>query len=234
MGLFDLSVYISAQQTQWIKRVLYAGCDNWREDLYNMTYGNPVILHPELVNKTEHPIISNIAESFVSFKKKFFFENENYKKSPIFYNPVIKRSRIENGILDRNFFVQNPPLNLKNIVKYQYRDIFENGPKLLETINNQYDLGLNLNNYLRLSGACSNFKSSLKNNRQSDGTCLDIRDFFRTFKKGSRGIRRIFSYTPPSDPKKLRNVITFCNITGTDLGNLDPNLIKNQLALWTD
>jgi hypothetical protein len=100
LGLINLQDFICAQQVQWVKRILLAGCDNWREDVYNLTMGNPLLLDPKLVNKQSNPIIYNIAVSFENFKKKFFLLKDNYKKMPIMYNPILFRSRDEKTVLD--------------------------------------------------------------------------------------------------------------------------------------
>jgi hypothetical protein len=50
LGLIDVSSFIKAQHVLWIKRSIGNASDNWREDIYNLSYGNPLILHPSLVN----------------------------------------------------------------------------------------------------------------------------------------------------------------------------------------
>jgi hypothetical protein len=117
--------------------------------------GNPLLLGPKLVNKQSNPIIYNIAVSFENFKKKFFLLNDNYKKMPIMYNPILFRSRDEKIVLDPGFFRQPIPPDPVKLAKITFRDIFSNAPALLETINDDQglNLGLNLNTYLRLTGS---------------------------------------------------------------------------------
>jgi hypothetical protein len=135
LGLIDLRSFLCAQQVQWIKRIFFAACDTWREEVFNLTYGNPLVLDPSLVNKSCNPIIYNIATSFQIFKKNYFLMNDNYKKAPIFLNPIFVRGRGDKRLLDNNFFSQQPPLNNQVLAGLLYKDVFDNAPLLLETIN---------------------------------------------------------------------------------------------------
>jgi hypothetical protein len=135
LGLIDLRSFLCAQQVQWIKRIFFAACDTWREEVFNLTYGNPLVLDPSLVNKSCNPIIYNIATSFQIFKKNYFLMNDNYKKAPIFLNPIFVRGRGDKRLLDNNFFSQQPPLNNQVLAGLLFKDVFDNAPLLLETIN---------------------------------------------------------------------------------------------------
>jgi hypothetical protein len=232
LGLINLNAYICSQQTQWIKRVLFAACDTWREQIFNITYGNPLILTPLLFNREEHPILYNIAKSFVEFKIKFWALDDNYKKAPIFYNPVLHRGRGDTGLLDRQFFTQNPPLDLSILAKCKFNAIFRQQPVPIDTINLNLNMGLNINTYLRLTGSLSNFFRSLKQNRPTNGTSLDLLDFFKSYKKGSKGIRKIIMATRTQDVSKLRCIVSFGNINGITIADIGDTLLKRQIGLW--
>jgi hypothetical protein len=233
LGLFDLSSFICAQQTQWVKRALEAACDTWREDLYNLCYGNPVILNPKLLNRDENPILYNISQSFLKFKEKFLVDNDNYKKANLLFNPIMTRDRRDKRPLDPAFFMQNPPVDLKLLAKCSFRDFFGPNPVLLETINGTLNLGLNLNTYLRVTGACSNHVRSLKRDRVTNGTSLSIEDYFGTFKKGSKGIRKYLMGKKTVDQKKLKQVKTFFQLCDIDLHHIACKTITTQLGLWS-
>jgi hypothetical protein len=80
LGLIEVSTFIKAQQTVWIKRVLNSSGDNWREDVWNLTYGDPPILSPAIIDIIINPIIHGIAKSFIDFKRCYYQLNDNYKK----------------------------------------------------------------------------------------------------------------------------------------------------------
>jgi hypothetical protein len=88
---------------------------------------------------------------------------------------------------------------------------------MLEEINLNSNLNINLNTYLRLSGACSGFIRHRKIATGSNDTCLDLRDFFRTFKKGSRSVRTIIVNRKNTVIGDLQSVKTFLRITGLNV-----------------
>jgi hypothetical protein len=229
LGLFDLKSYICAQQTQWVKRVLFAACDTWQEEIYNITYGNPLLLNPVIVNRAHNPIIYNIAVSFEVFKTKYWSLNDNFKKAPILFNPLLTRGRGDKRLLDHNFFNQNPPVQLDRLAKCKFNYVFSNTPLMLETINHNLNLGLNLVTYMRLTSAASNHFRTVKRVGENNGTSLDLTDFFASFKKGSRVLRNILVKTQPFDIKSHKSFKTFCNITNAWVSQLS----TNQNNLWS-
>jgi hypothetical protein len=203
--------------------------------LFNLTYGNPLVLNPSLVDKNVNPIIYNIAVSFVKFGKEFFSSDDNYKKSPVLFNPLIQRARNDKGLLDVNFFRQNPQIDLEKLAKIRFRDIFSSRPLQLEVINANPELNLNLNLvvYLRLMGACSYFFNNLKQTRVSDGSSLCLRDYFRSVKKGSKGIRKICNKSRKKlEIKKVPSVKTYLRITNID--DADCSNLKLLYGIWSN
>jgi hypothetical protein len=182
LGLINISSFIQAQQVLWIKRILYSACDNWREDIFNFTFGNPLILDPSLFNVGEHPILSMIAKSFVNFKREFFKENLNFRKSNLLLNPVLVRGQNDTRSLDRAFFAQVPLIEMEQLAKIKFNDFYKDGPISLANINQNLTFGVNLNllTYMRLSEACrfSVGKLSKTNNGTNNGTCIGLSDFF--------------------------------------------------------
>jgi hypothetical protein len=183
LGLIDISAFINSQQVLWIKRLLAEASDNWREDVWNIIYGNPLILHPNLVNKEMHPIIFSIAESFVVFKKTFFELNDNYKKMPIVFNPLLNPTPGDVRPFDLSLFRQIPEIRPEIIARVKFNDIHGGVALNLNTINANPDLNLNLTflSYLRISGACRNFVANLKNSRDTNNTSIEMGDFFTKF-----------------------------------------------------
>jgi hypothetical protein len=104
LGLIDLESFIKAQQVLWIKRVINSATDNWREDIWDITYGNPLVLHPAIVNRDSHPIIFQISKNFDEFKKIYYSLNDNYKKMPLFWNPLMHGNVNDRRPMDLAFF----------------------------------------------------------------------------------------------------------------------------------
>jgi hypothetical protein len=235
LGLIELDSFICSQQSLWVKRALDACCDNWREDLFNLTYGNPVILHPDLIDRTTNPIIFNISVSYLAFKSKFLQLNDNYKKSNLLYNPILHRNRVDKQLLDINFFRQNPPINLDLLSKIMVRDIAPNGiPVPVQNLNDAegLNIGINLITYMRTVGACTNLIQTRNRVRFGDNTCISIKDFFKSFKKGSAGIRKIiFASNNRKSITDLQPVKTFFRIT--EIPVCEPPQLKTLYSLWS-
>jgi hypothetical protein len=234
VGLIRLDSFLSAQQTLWVKRALDACCDSWREDLYNLTFGNPEILHPGLVNRNHNPILYNVAMSYSDFKTRFTILNDNYRKCSILYNPLITRARQVNTILDLNFFNQNPPLDPDKLSSIRLRDVItNNGPVPVHVLNSEegLNLPLNMNTYMRLVGACLNFARYKKQFNQNNGSSMTIKDYFKTFKKGSAGIRRIIDQKNTGKPiEESVSAKTFMRIT--EIPVWEPAQLSLVYGLW--
>jgi hypothetical protein len=155
MGLINLNDFIISLQSSWIKRVYQHGADNWRFDLLQKTYGNPFLLNSTLVSKNDHPIISNIAESYEKFCKIYYDTGMNYKKSYILSNPLFVRRRRDNGLLCRQFFGRNTSNNIIEIIaNLKLEDFVErNAIKTLDQLNMDTRLNFTLVEYMRLSEA---------------------------------------------------------------------------------
>ena len=71
LGLFSLDVFLGSQACTWAKRAQNLD-DNWKLRLYRGSYGNTLNLRCTNFNKSEEPILYNIAynmERFQNFQK---------------------------------------------------------------------------------------------------------------------------------------------------------------------
>jgi hypothetical protein len=91
LGLFNVEEFLMSQQCCWVFRAKNSCRDNWRNDIFELGYGNPLALSPKIVNSNRHPVIYSIACSFERLRIKFDKRNENYLTSSIFYNPMLFR-----------------------------------------------------------------------------------------------------------------------------------------------
>jgi hypothetical protein len=159
MGLINLNDFIIGLQSSWIKRVYQHGADNWRFDLLQKTYGNPFLLNSTLVSKNDHPIISNIAESYEKLCKIYYDTGMNYKKAYILSNPLFVRGRRDSGLLCRQFFGRNTPNNIIEIIaNLKLEDFVErNAIKTLDQLNMDTRLNFTLVEYMRISEALAFF-----------------------------------------------------------------------------
>jgi hypothetical protein len=118
------------------------------------------------------------------------------------------------------------------LAKCKFNAIFKQQPVPIETINQNLNIGLNVITYMRLTGSLSNFYRSLKQNRPTNGTSLDLLDFFKSYKKGSKGKRKIITANKTQDVSKLRCIVSFGNINGITIADIGEAQIKRQIGLW--
>jgi hypothetical protein len=82
---------------------------------------------------------------------------------------------------------------LKHFRKYE--DFFvRNGTKTLHSVNLEYDLNLSLVTYMRLHEALAFYSRQYDNN---EGPSQSLQFFIKTFDKGSKPFRRIYSMQKP-------------------------------------
>jgi exonuclease III len=184
LGMINTRDFIISQQVVWVKRAQLSTKDCWRYDLKRLCRGNCWTLSPIIIDKSRHPILYNIAVSYEFFLRKFISKDDNFNKSFILNNPVIRRSREDERKLTLSFFNQTPGLNPTVLATVRFSDLFENGSmKSLLDINENFNLGLNLLTYMRLGTSLTNFFRSLKRNRETDSTCLGVEHFLLRFKQ---------------------------------------------------
>ncbi len=71
LGLFNVEEFLMSQQCCWIFRTIKSCRDNWRNDVYELSFGNPLSFSPKIVNENRHPILYHIACSFERLRIKF-------------------------------------------------------------------------------------------------------------------------------------------------------------------
>jgi hypothetical protein len=78
MGLFNIEEFLMAQQCCWIFRCNKSCRDNWRNDVVELSLGNPLAFSPQITDSVRHPVLYVIACAFERFRAKFDKQNENY------------------------------------------------------------------------------------------------------------------------------------------------------------
>ncbi len=59
LGMFKLDDFLRAQQCMWILRAFKSQRDNWRTDLFRITFGNPLIANKLIVCNLRHKSASS-------------------------------------------------------------------------------------------------------------------------------------------------------------------------------
>ncbi len=220
LGLFDICDYITSLQASWVKRAYVRTHDNWSYDINKATAGNPLVLHPTVINQETNPVLHTIAISWKKFISEFYKQNKNISKAFLLNNPIIHRSGDDRGILTENLFAQNPPIPKTELAKLKIDQIWcNNRMKPFHTVANITSVPLSLNNYMRLGTALTNYHNRLSREQPAINQSISIDHYLVRFKKGSKPIRNILQ-KPKTDKqqKKLPNYFrTFFRITGLDM-----------------
>jgi hypothetical protein len=213
LGLINVKNYIKALQCSWIKRVSQHWCDNWRYDIKKASYGNPLICNGRFFTREDNPALHNICESFGTFSNEFYKKDRNFRKALIFKNPIFKRGRGDDGILDENFFGRNYTFeDFKKIACITYDDFFSNGrQKTLDMLCDDTGINFNLVTYMRIHEALQFYKNTRGNVEPAPEQ--SVKFFLKTFTRGSGPYRRILEYGTNSKEKIENNntVRTFIN-----------------------
>jgi hypothetical protein len=188
-------------------------------DLHNKCSGTCYTANAALVDPKRHPILHRITNSFNLFSDSFQQKNDNYKEALIFNYSLIKRSMLDDGILDVNFFNRNVPVpDISRVSKLRVKDFIFNGVfKTLDDINHDLNMNFSLLTYMRMREALMQFYHSFRNNH-SDGTSVSIENFLRPAKGNAKRIRLFLDREHcTKDISKLTTVKTFCRLTGMQL-----------------
>jgi len=187
--MFDCLAYCKALQCAMLKYAYNKPIDNWSYDILKITHGNPLTLHKNQVDKRKNPIIANIADSWTEFLTEFYKVDSNIKRGFVYNNPQIPRSTRERELLNKQFFNQNPPLNMKKIAALKICDIAQNGVvKSAAAINQSTGLQISPAVHLRLVTAINSRFVNIKNS-PGEGTPLTV--YINKFKKGSSQFRKV-------------------------------------------
>jgi hypothetical protein len=214
MGLFNIEEFLMAQQCCWIFRCFISCRDNWRNDIFELSLGNPLSFSPLITDERRHPVLFKIACSYERFRAKFEKTNENYLTSCIFYNPIIFREQRDKRVLTPEF------LSVENNNELAYRIANTElqtfcGP---EGFLNRAELGaLNIQlteiGYGRLSNALHCFFDRMSHHRDNPEKSVSIKDEFCSIKKPGRKCRKVLGSGKSCKLEKLTTVVTFFKLT---------------------
>jgi hypothetical protein len=226
-----------AQKCSWVKRVHSKAIDNWR---VNLKLGCPDF-NVELLRKVDfcpirNPILYGIAEAFELFVNCFTEIGNNYKVVPIFNNRYFRRTKVDNRLLDIEFFGKSfYKANRNAIRKLTFNDCFVDNKfrsiAQFESIN----LPLNWNTWMRLQCSILFAKNSLAKEippSETDPAPQSINQFFARFRKGSKPFRNIIdrSVYQKSCITKLPVLGSFCEIVKLTIP--PPIISKNFESGW--
>jgi len=158
-----------SQQCCWVFRAKNSCRDNWRNDIFELGYGNPLALSPKIVDFNRHTIIYSIACSFERLRIKFDKRDENYLTSTIFYNPMLFRETRDKRPLCPVYLdiANNTPL-IYRFATCQLQNLCGENGILTHAELSRAGFYLSPLGYGRLSNALNCFFDRLRPNRDDD------------------------------------------------------------------
>jgi hypothetical protein len=233
LGLFNVEEFLMSQQCCWVFRAKNSCRDNWRNDIFELGYGNPLARSPKIVNCNRHPIIYSIACSFERLRIKFDKRNENYLTSSIFYNPMLFRETRDKRPLCPTY------LDLGNNTDLIYRFAIcqlqnfcgENGI-LTHAELNRSGLFLSPLGYGRLANALNCFFDRLRPDRDDDinEVAKTLFSEFCLIKKPGRKCRLLLASGRNDDLSQQTTCKTFFRLLNIEfIGN---NAFSTAVSWW--
>jgi len=205
LGLINPKDFICGLQADWVKSALKRHHDTWSHEIMSLTFGNPAILDPVLVDRDRHPIIHQIAESWHRFNKAFTGTGSNFFESYILYNPVIDRIQGQNSKINTLHFRQNPPLDSRRVAKLRVCDFYGNGPLSLAQVRTGTGLEISAVTHMRITTAITGFLAT-RAAAPSHLPPANVADFVLTFKKGTKRYRKFFAQPLETRQRKLAKI----------------------------
>ena len=235
LGMIDISEFIVAQQVTWIKHSANSTRDNWRVDLKRLGNGNVFTIGKENFSNNRFPIFANFCDSLNKFLKAFNSTNDNFRKSYLINNPLLKMSRGNPRNLNLNLFYGNTPrLTAQTLCSLKVNDISLEGRLVsLDEISTNTGLEFNLVTYLRLQEALFTSRNQYVDNRVTDGSSKSVTEFINRFKKGSKTIRKILctDRCKNLNVDNINNVLTFERLV--NILNVPADIKKLCISLWS-
>ena len=233
LGLFKIDEYICALQVSWLKRADASTRDCWRFDLRKKGNGNLLTVTPGSIDKNVNPILFNLATSWVKFSKCFYSNNSNFRYSFVLNNPIIKRNRVDTGILNEQFLRQQPVLDFQRFGTMRYCDFYNaNGIKSLHEINIEYNLNINVLTYMKIGSALLNFDNTMGANQILGVAPIGVREFLKKFKKGSKQIRAALGWNRNAKIKMLELPVVRTYSRVTENIFTDEKAIEKLYSQW--
>jgi len=213
--MFKLDDFLRAQQCMWVLRAFKSQRDNWRTDLFRITFGNPLIANKLIVCNLRHPILYGIAEAYELCRINHDSSDENYEKMFILYNPILYRSARDKRRIDLSFLDTVPdPDQYRKLALLKFGDCYDDrGLRTRIDLNISFGLNLSILGYANLGSALNFYKNRRIRNNNSDGTSTRI-DISLNIKKPAQKIRSAFvsKQKKTFDLSKQTTVVSFFRI----------------------
>jgi Reverse transcriptase (RNA-dependent DNA polymerase) len=214
LGLFKIKEFLDAQKCMWIKRA--ANLDElWKIELFVKSPNNIFRIHSGLFNNMDESFYFDLGKCNERLMELHTCNNKNYLSGYIFNNNAFTlglRSRVALSQLTNNYNLSEE--SKTNLFRIRYCNVVRDDEPLdagtLSVVFGFRLLGEDLRNLIKL---ISTAKTKYSN---QVGLSKSYEDFWGSFKKGSKTIRKILTKN-----KKIEishNIVKFSSNTETVIG----------------
>jgi hypothetical protein len=233
LNLFNLDDFLTSQQCKWVLLANNSLRDNWRVNLFNLSYGNCLGTGGGLFDKALHPILHGIGVSFEKLRICHDSADENYLKATVLNNPMIFRGPGNKLRLDPDYLeTANSPEITTRLAKLAVEECYgRNGFLTRQEFRISLGLDLSVTGYANLGRAVNHFINQLSVNQLNDGTSCHIADCFRLKKPGKKiRMALVKRRKKPFNLETLTTCQTFFRIT--ELNYIGNDLFGQVVELW--
>jgi hypothetical protein len=230
LGLIRLEHYVQALHCTWIRRAWSCTNDNWKYDLYKASNGDILNVKDYDLGNEVGTVLSKIVKSYTAFQHQFTTVGNNFTKVPVFKNENFGYGRRQSIKLDSVFF----GADLMDSHSQSIRKLTWDKCTVYGNIIQQRDfhaatgIPISREQYSNIKTA---YASAKKKFWKDGALAMDIEEYVRSFKKGSKKFRQVLSYeTKTYDITKLTQVITLARITNTTVP--PESRIRNMHGTW--
>jgi exonuclease III len=230
LGMINICDYIKSLHCSWVKKAARSSIDNWRVDLRIISGTDPVNIEPARV-PIFHPILKSLSNSFRQFKDSFFKQGKNFLKSNFYGNPCLVNNKREK-VPVKDEILHNNRIDGPFLPEIKIKDLLADNLEFLsmEQVRNVLRYDINLPEYERLKICVTDSLKLIKKFMIGEES-LEISNFLKRFKKGSKPFRRIFDNHRNSLLKKNKRTETFFRLVDLPVPEKKDLDILN--SLWT-
>jgi hypothetical protein len=192
LGLFSIATFLGSQACTWAKRAQTLD-DNWKLRLYKGSKGNALNLKCKNFNKTEEPILYNIAYNMEKFQHLLSKTGVNYKEAYIVDNECFmyggeNRKKFDPEFFGQEFFDQNP----YRLGTLKFSHLLNDNSDFLDYDGfiRKWNLNISEEKFNVIKRSAADVKEE-NENIVTAKKGVDLLTFCNRFKKGSKPFRRI-------------------------------------------
>ncbi len=186
--MFTLGEFLISQQRIWVLRADKSLRDNWRGDLFSLSWGSCLSFSHKNTSAEEHPVLYGLGAAFEKVRICHDSANENFLKASVLYQPMFFRGPGNNQVLDPEYLECADNLALcRKVANLKIEDCF-GMYGLITRVELRQNCGIDLmvTGYSNLGRALNHFVNRLKANRVSDGTSVSLRESLNIKKPGAK------------------------------------------------